>query len=224
MLPASYGLGKEHFLLFTLFCHLRYDNHSIPWATKVWKSNAGVQSWNINHPLAAEGRDGGLSCREDGEEKYTHLHNVTHPTAYRLIGFALFPPFLTSHKPCFEMETEGHVLLSAWAGWLLKPWCCGSRSLVISKQRTCCCTPGSFPQLAALPWWAGECPGTASVFAVTRDQIQDNNCCLERGNTFPHQLTCVQFFWRKKDRSPALTPPGCWQGGGGGQQNRLGEQ
>lgn len=72
-----------------------------------------MQSWNINHPVAAEGHDGGLSRREDGERKYMHLHNVIHPTARRLIGFALFPPFLASHKPCFEMETEGHILLSA---------------------------------------------------------------------------------------------------------------
>lgn len=88
-----------------------------------------------------------------------HLHNVIHPTAHRLIGFALFPPFLASHKPCFEMETEGHVLLGAWARWLLKRRCCGSLSLLISTHRTCCCTLASVTQLTALPWRAGEWPG-----------------------------------------------------------------
>lgn len=115
-----------------------------------------MQSWNINHSVAAGGPDGGLSVGR--MEKYMHLQNVIHPTACRLIGFALFLPFLASHKPCFEMETEGHTLLSASARGLLKSWYCGSRPLVISKHRTHRCTLAGFPQLTALHCLAGKRP------------------------------------------------------------------
>lgn len=164
------------------------------------ESNSDMRSWNINHPVSVEGHDGGTSQRKDGERKSVHLHSFIPPTARELIGFALFPPVLTSHyEPWFRMEPGAHIALSAGGRWLLKPDAA-----------------------------AAVCPSLAtwSSLTATQNQLQHQDGCLESGSIL--FLVSSQAFKSfeevfHEELSAVPTLPGCWQGGEGQQKRAVGE-
>lgn len=154
-----------------------------------------MRSWNINHPVSVEGHDGGTSQRKDGERKSMHLHSFIPPTARELIGFALFPPVLTSHyEPWFRMEPGGHITLSAGGRWLLKPDAAAAICLSLATWSSLTACPGGWGRLGAKTRCHSE-P------ASTRRWLPGKWKYL-----FPCQLPCVQVLWRGFPRGAVCCP------------------
>lgn len=63
----------------------------------IWACRAGTSTilWLM------EGHNGDLSCREDGERKFMHLHGIIHATAHRVVGFTLCPLFFSQSQAMF---------------------------------------------------------------------------------------------------------------------------